>query len=172
MEDRFLYFYSTAANVSFILLGFWWAVVSLKRDYWTADPIRRRIGYFTSLHFVVMGISSLISLLSAQDALIWRAGYGLGGVIGVIAALMVSENSRRAVGASRVPLYVQGWRVLAVLYVATVVIAVGGPELVENMGFGVRAIEIEAVLTGLLLFLGAQVTWALFVVSWEPPSSE
>ena len=67
MDDRFLYFYSTAANVSFILLGFWWAVVSLKRDYWTADPLRRRIGYFTSLHFVVMGISSLISLLSDQD---------------------------------------------------------------------------------------------------------
>ena len=172
MDDRFLYFYSTAANVSFILLGFWWAVVSLKRDYWTADPLRRRIGYFTSLHFVVMGISSLISLLSDQDTAIWRAGYGLGGVVGVVAALMVSENARKALGTSRVPLYIHGWRALAVLYVATVVIAVGGPELVENLGFDARAIEIEAVLTGLLLFLGAQVTWALFVVSWAPPSSE
>src|SRR3712207_7164008 len=41
-------------------------------------------------------------------------------------------RSKRALGTSKVPLYIQGWRALAVLYVATVVIAVGGPRSEEH----------------------------------------
>jgi hypothetical protein len=56
---------------------------------------------------------------------------------------------------------------LALVYVAVTTVAIGGTPLIHKLGSDVKAIQVEGVLVGLLLFLGAQVTWSLFVESWR-----
>ena len=55
-------FYSTAAQLSFVLLGLWWVVVQFKFDRWRHDPARRRMAYDISSFFLLPGLMSLTSL--------------------------------------------------------------------------------------------------------------
>ena len=89
MPEEFLWFYSATAQMSFVLLGFWWAVVTLKREEWFADPVRLRIAYLVTVHFLVTGIGSAVSLLAVQNSVIWRVGFGVGGAFGAIASVLV-----------------------------------------------------------------------------------
>jgi hypothetical protein len=166
VPEEFLWFYSVSAQISFVLLGFWWAVVTLKRDEWLPDPRRMRIAYYVTLHFIVTGVGSLVSLLAVENSVIWRVGFGAGGALGALAAVLIRRDVR-----SRSAAHTYGWWALAGLYALVTAVAIGGTPLINDLGFEVKAIQIEGVLIALLLFLGAQLAWLLFVESWRNDSA-
>ncbi|MEA2932177.1 MAG: hypothetical protein QOI56_962 [Actinomycetota bacterium] len=162
--DDLLYFYSAAAQISFVLLGFWWAIVTFKHEEWMADPVLKRMSHYVSLHFLLPGTMSLVSLLATQNGVLWRSGFGVGGGFGAMAALMSYRAFRNRPDSPGNPL----WLALVAVYVCIAVVAVGGGPLTRSLGMGRRALVVEGLLVGLLLFMGAQFAWTLFARTRQP----
>ncbi|MCC6176076.1 MAG: hypothetical protein IT305_12290 [Chloroflexi bacterium] len=55
--------YGIMAGLSFTLLGLWWIACQAHMD-WLAEPTGRRMAYVVSLHFVLPGAMSLLSLVA------------------------------------------------------------------------------------------------------------
>ena len=164
--DDLLYFYSAAAQISFVMLGFWWAIVTFKHEEWMGDPALKRMSQYVSLHFLLPGTMSLVSLLATQNTVLWRSGFGAGGVFGAVAAVMSYRASRRR---SRIGgLRSWQWLAMVVVYLCIAGVAAGGAPLTEELHLGRRALVVEGSLVGLLLFMGAQFAWTLFAQSRRP----
>ena len=157
--DELLYFYSSSAQISFVLLGFWWAILTFKWGDWMHDALRRRLAYYVSLHFLLPGIMSLVSIVNLKKTAFWRLGFGIGGLCGVAAALMTVQAIRSA--DSPVAARASAWYAMAVLNLAVAIVAAFAPTMGDL--FNLKGIELEAILTALLLFLGVQLAWWLFV---------
>lgn len=164
--DDLLYFYSAAAQISFVMLGFWWAIVTFKHDEWMADPMLKRMSHYVSLHFLLPGILSLVSLLATQNSVLWRSGFGFGGAFGAVAAVLTYRASRRqtVTGTRKNSL----WLAMVVVYLCIAGVAAGGGPLTESLGLGRKALVVEGALVGLLLFMGAQFAWTLFAQNRPP----
>ncbi len=153
-------FYATAAQVSFVLLGFWWAILTFQFDEWMSLPARRAIAYYVSLHFLLPGIMSLVSIISLRTSALWRVGFGAGGLMGAVGAGLTIAATASLDGAAG-PRRRAGLYLLVALNLAVVVVAALAPSF--NDGVGLEAIHVEAILTSLLMFLGVQLAWWLFV---------
>jgi hypothetical protein len=153
-------FYETVAVAAFALLGLWWVVVAERRREWAALPFRRRQAYSVSLYFALTGIMSLVSLNSGSHPEIWRLAFGLAGALGATELLLslvyVSSEPRRA-------RRIQGLLTLTLpLYLLIVAIAVH-PSLANDVGVHLKPLEMEAIVVSLLLFLGINYGWLLFM---------
>ncbi len=164
--DDILYFYSAAAQISFVMLGFWWAIVTFKHEEWMTDPLLRRMSQYVSWHFLLPGTMSLVSLLATQNSVLWRSGFGVGGACGAVAAVMSYQASQRRPDAPKNPL----WLAMVAVYAAIFIVAAGGAPLTDALGLGKRALVVEGMLVGLLLFMGAQLAWTLFAQTRRPDS--
>jgi hypothetical protein len=158
-------FYETLALAAFALLGLWWVVVADRRREWSMLPYRRRQAYSVSLYFTLTGIMSLVSLISGEHPALWRTAFGIAGVIGavevVLSLLRASREPRRERRAQQL------LALTLPFYVLIVAIAIH-PSLASDVGIHLTPLETEAVVVSLLLFLGINYGWLLFM---EPPHS-
>lgn len=158
-------FYETLALAAFALLGLWWVVVADRRREWSVLPYRRRQAYSVSLYFTLTGIMSLVSLISEDHPALWRLAFGIAGGIGameVVLSLMraSSEPARARRGDHLLVLTLP-------FYLAIVAIAIH-PTIAPDIGIDLKPLETEAVVVSVLLFLGINYGWLLFM---EPPHS-
>ena len=152
-------FYATAAQISFTLLGLWWVIVQFRHPEWMGSRYYRRMAYDVSLYFLLPGIMGLVSLLAAEATFLWRVGFVVAGLIGVVeTALMIATP---AAGITRLaPIRIGRWAGL-VLYVLLTVVAFD-PGLPGALGIGLQPLGVEGVLNALLLFIGVNFAWVLF----------
>jgi hypothetical protein len=151
-------FYATFAQVSIALLGLWWVVVQFKQATWMRDPGRRRMAYNVSLYFMLPGIMSLVSILSSAATFIWRGTFAAAGLFGAVEAAYFALDRRQAR---------PGWQLLArwltvVLYVVVVTVALV-PTVLASSGISLKPIELEGLTLSLILFLGVNWAWLMFV---------
>ena len=152
-------FYSTAAQLFFAILGFWWVVVQFKHQRWSHDPVRRRASYVISLHFLLPGVMSLVSLLSGELSFVWNVAFAIAGAFGVVATLLVAASGSPRMG-MQYELFGQG---AAIGLYALITLLALFPGLPAAIGLGVRPIVIEAILITLLTVLGVTLAWFLFM---------
>jgi hypothetical protein len=157
-------FYATAAQVAFALLGLWWVVVAERFREWREIPSRRRQAYTVSLYFMLAGVMSLGSLIS-DDPTVWRLTFGIAGGLGLLEALaaLAAARTDRA-GVRQIVLFAAS--ILA--YAAIVAVALRA-KLAQDVGLGLKPLESEALAVSILLFIGVNVAWALFL---EGPRGE
>lgn len=153
-------FYSAASQISFTLLGFWWAVAQFRHDDWVGDGGRRRMAHVVSLLFLLPGVMSLISMLAGDTRIIWRLSFGAAGVLGLLATLLIVLGTPDE-GEGR-------WLRPGALFVAAplyglVTLFAIAPELASDL-LGLQPLQAEGILLSLLVFLGVNLAWALF---WE-----
>lgn len=153
-------FYSAASQISFTLLGFWWAVAQFRYADWAGDPARRRLAHVVSLLFLLPGVMSLVSMLSGDTPVLWRLTFGGAGVLGLVATLLIVTGTP-AEGAG-------GWLRPAALFVAAPLYALITlfaiwPEFARDW-LGLQPLQVEGILLSLLVFLGVNLAWSLF---WE-----
>jgi hypothetical protein len=158
-------FYSTASQVSFTLLGFWWAVVQFRHADWVDNPSRRRLAHVVSMLFLLPGVMSLLSMLTGEEPLLWRVTFGLAGVLGLVATLIIILGTP-AEGAG-------SWLrpgalfVAAPLYALVTLFAIA-PGIARDL-LGLQPLQVEGILLSLLVFLGVNLAWSLF---WEGKPKE
>lgn len=153
-------FYSTASQISFTLLGFWWAVVQFRFADWSDDPGRRRMAHVVSLLFLLPGVMSLMSLLMGDVRIIWQAVFGLAGLLGLVATILIVTGANDTATSP--------WLRAGSLYVATplyllITVFAVAPGLATDLT-GLQPLQLEGILLSLLVFLGVNLAWFLF---WE-----
>jgi hypothetical protein len=151
-------FYATFAGLSFTLLGLWWVVVQFKYQQWMSDPKRRQMAYNISLYFILPGIMSLVSLLSGEAKFLWRGAFAIAGAFGAFEAVRMALMPAKA---GAISVLVGRW--IAVLLYALVVVVALFPEIIQSLGIPLKAIESEGVMLAIILFLGVNFTWQMFV---------
>lgn len=120
------------------------------------------------MHFALPGVMSLLNLANPDSVLLWRVSFAAFAVLGAVGMILLDRPASRA-GA------LQGlahWGAIA-LYSAVAFVALFAGTVAEVVG--VSALQVEAVLLSILLFLGLNVAFALLFVgarSDEPAASE
>jgi len=153
-------FYETLALAAFALLGLWWVVVAERRREWSLLPYRRRQAYSVSLYFTLTGIMSLVSLISASNPALWRLAFGTAGVLGAGEVLLSLIRA-----SSEPPRERRIQRLLSLtlpFYLVIVAVAIH-PSLAADIGIHLKPLETEATVVSLLLFLGINYGWLLFM---------
>jgi hypothetical protein len=158
-------FYTTVSTASFTLLGLWLVVVQ-SRTAWRFDPMRRRMAYIVSLHFLLPGAMSILALAAPDQPLVWRASFALAGAIGIVGVALIARTLREDSDCPRIVRWLQ-WVVLPV-YVLVTLLAIA-PGLVTAVGLGLTPLQTEALVLALLLFFGVQSAWFLLM---EPTNEE
>lgn len=155
-------FYTTVSAISFTLLGLWWVVVQ-SRESWRFDVARRRMAYAVSLHFLLPGTMSVLSLVAPDVGWLWRVTFVTAGIAGIVATALVVRTLREEHDTPRLARAIE-WIAIPVYAVVTVIAAV--PEIVNGAGIGLTALQVEGIILAVLLFFGVQAAWILMV---EPP---
>ncbi len=151
-------FYTAVGGISFTLLGLWWVVVQ-SRESWRLDPARRRMAYAVSLHFVLPGAMSVLSLVAPDAPWLWRLTFTTAGIFGVIGAVSVLRTLREEYDCPRIARIIE-W--VAVPVYGLVALVAFFPEAIGGL-VGLTALQIEGVVLAVLILLGAQVAWILMI---------
>ena len=156
-------FYGVVSTLSFTLLGLWW-VVAERRKAWFLVPARRRMAYVVSLHFMLPGTMSLLSLVDPVCAPLWRIVFTLAGAAGATGAVLVYDAVKEEFGRQRLGAAVL-WIALPV-YVLVAVVAVF-PRVSDVVDLQPR--QLEGILIALVVLFGINAAWFL---TTEPTAAE
>jgi hypothetical protein len=146
-------FYATVSGVGFTLLGLWW-VVSDKHPEWFVDPAGRLMAYVVTLHFMIPGLSSLLSLVAPDVKALWRIVFALLGLSGLLGAVLVARQLAHTTDRWTSTALVAG----APVYVLVVLVALF-PDLSDAVDL--EPLQVEALLVALVLLLGLHAAWFL-----------
>lgn len=156
-------FYQTVSGLSFTLLGLWW-VVAQKHKSWFFDRNSRRMAYVVSLHLMVPGATSVLSLVDPGGSFFWRLVFAISGLCGLVGAVMVAGTLSEEYGRRRLA---AGLLLVALpVYVAFTLVAIV-PDI--STLFDMTARQLEGVLVALLLLLGLHAAWFL---TMEPTAAD
>lgn len=144
-------FYATVSGVGFTLLGLWW-VVADKHPEWFADPTSSLMAYVVSLHFMIPGTTSLLSLVAPDVKAVWRVVFTLLGLTGVLGAALVARHLTRTTGRWSGLALVVGAPVYALVVLVALV-----PEVSDLVDL--KPLQVEAFLVALVLLLGLHAAW-------------
>ncbi|MBA2255212.1 MAG: hypothetical protein H0W07_08870 [Chloroflexi bacterium] len=155
-------FYGIVSGISFTLHGLWWVVVQSKGD-WRKDRARRLLSYIVSIHFLLPGTMSLLSIIAPGVALVWQLTFAAAGALGVAGVVLTLQALRAEHDTPRMVALMQ-WVVLPVYAIVTLLALV--PGLPGTLGLALTALQVEAIVVTAILVFGVQSAWVLMV---EPP---
>lgn len=145
-------FYATLAGICFTLVGLWWVVVQFKYELFMSSPPLRLAAYVASAHFIAPGVISLVSVLTSEEAALWRVGSFVGSVLGIVAAV-AALRSAALTGSQRMV-------EVALLILFGVLAAL---SFIVTPVFGLKPILVEALVNVGVVVLGVQYAWQFFV---------
>lgn len=123
-----------------------------KHPEWFRDPVSARMAYVVSLHFIIPGASSLLSLVAPDKAIVWRLVFLATGLSGAAGAVLMIRSR-----------HVTGWSfgttalMLALPVYFFVVLVALAPKI--STAVGLTALQVEGFLTSLILVLGLHAVW-------------
>jgi uncharacterized membrane protein len=158
-------FYSAVGGISFTLLGLWLVVVATHQE-WKQQRARRLLAYAVSLHFLLPGMMSILSLVAPDEPLVWRGVFALSGLAGIAGVLLFRRALVEDHDTPRLVVVVE-WVVLPI-YIGITILALA-PTIPASLGMTLKPIQVEAILVSLLIFFGAQAAWIMMV---EPARSD
>ncbi|MBA2763991.1 MAG: hypothetical protein H0U42_04805 [Thermoleophilaceae bacterium] len=143
-------FYTALSQASFVLLGLWWVVAQLKYGRGGGDRTRRRHLYGVTLFLLIPGVMGVTALVNPEVALLWRVGFGVMGLVGLFeCVLFFTTPGVRTRGSTLL-------RLFAALLCAPIVVIAAAPTIVD---VGLTPREVEAILSSLLLIVGAHMAY-------------
>jgi cytochrome bd-type quinol oxidase subunit 2 len=149
-------FFGVVSTVDFALLGLWWVTVQTRPDLRKRGSDASRMAYMVSLQFIVPGTAALLAQVDPALTAIWRISFAIAGLTGILAILLLVPTLT-ASGALMVARFLRLGTLP--LYAVMTFIAVA-PGLLSNTSARLSALQVEAILFCLVIFLGAQVAWA------------
>jgi hypothetical protein len=145
-------FYIAFSTVCFTLLGLWLIVVQTRHAEWRGVAAHRRRAYGVALHFSLPGLMGLLSLVNPASVTLWRVSFAIVAAGGAIVLLLLRGSLPGLLGTV-------AYLAAVALYALIAVVAVV-PSLV-TAGLAVKALQAEAVLLTVLVFIGVNVAWLL-----------
>jgi hypothetical protein len=148
-------FYSTVASLSFTLMGLWWAVVQFRHEEWI--PRYRGLVYSVFLSFLVPGTMGLAAQIDLASRWVWQlsfvlaAGFGIAAMIGSI-RVDADDPGAWILGPGRT--------VTIGLYALVALVALLAEPIADATDGDFSALQVEAALVTLLMFLGVNLAFA------------
>jgi hypothetical protein len=124
------------------------------------------LAYTVALHFLLPAMMSVLSMVAPDQPVVWRVVFAASGALGVAGVLLYRRALLEEYDVPRLATIV-GWVVLPI-YAAIVLLALA-PTIPAQLGLALSAVQVEAILVSLVLFLGVQAAWILIV---EPPRAD
>jgi hypothetical protein len=147
-------FYPAFSSTCFVVLTLWLMIVQQRYSDWGRDQQMMRRAFAVGLYFSLPGFMTLVALVDPTSPLLWEWTYTLVALSGaaVIAVLFKLDHYRLTTAA---------YPAAFVLYLAIGFIAIVAlnqhPAHTEN--------RVDQVLLCVLLFLGVNMAWLLFMSS-------
>jgi len=151
-------FYDAFTPVCFTLLGLWLVVVQTRHSEWRRSTVHRNRAYALSMNFALPGMMGLLSLVEPGNSSLWRVSFACVGIGGVAILGWMALGGLLGERQSPAPALATGFSVLAYAVIALVAIA---PTIIKDVGIGLTALEFEAILLSVLVFLAVNVAWFL-----------
>lgn len=149
-------FFGVVSTVDFALLGLWWVTVQARPDLRSKQLKTGKAAYLVSLEFVIPGTASLLAQVAPNLQIVWRIAFAALGLIGIVAIVGLWPAMRRA-GASGVA----GLLVLTTVpCYAVIVLLAAWPQIVTRLNVQLSALQVEAIVFCVAIFLSAQTAWA------------
>jgi hypothetical protein len=145
---RVVDFYKTASGLSFTLLGLWWVVVQVRYKDAKASPQARRHAYGVLLFFLMPGMMSLFSIVDDAGTW-WRVVFALTAGLGLLEIVLFMTSAGPNTTSAAKALRVVGFAD----YVAILLVCLN-PKLPNELNLGLTGLQVEAILTGLLIVVG------------------
>ena len=149
-------FYAAFAPLCFTILGLWFVVVQTRHSVWIGSARHRRRASVVALQFALPGLMSLLSLVDPTSKVMWRACFATSAIVAALAIVAIFADLRRT------RLYsvdlINGLSLLMFVLVAIVAL---DPSSIANIGLAATALQVEATLLSLLVFLGVVIAWVL-----------
>jgi hypothetical protein len=149
-------FFGVVSTIDFALLGLWWVTVQTRPDLRKRRSDGDRMAYVVSLQLIVPGTSALLAQVAPALTIVWRVSFAVAGVTGILAILLLVP-SLAASGGLTVARFLRFGALP--LYALITLIAIA-PGLLSNTYHKLSALQVEAILFCLVIFLGTQVAWA------------
>ncbi len=159
-------FFGVVSTVDFALLGLWWVTVQTRADLRKPGANAGRMAYVVSLQFIVPGTAALLAQVAPALTMIWRVSFAIAGVTGILAILLLVP-ALAASGALPVARFLRFGALP--LYALMTFIALA-PGLFSDTSAKLSALQVEAILSCLAIFLAAQVAWAAAMSSDPAPT--
>ena len=126
------------------------------------------LAYVVSLHFLLPGMMSLLSIVAPDEPVLWRATFTIAGVLGVVGVTLILRTLREEHDTPTLVRLIQ--LIVLPVYIAITVLAVF-PTLPATLGLKLTGIQVEAVITTILLLFGVQSAWVLMIEPRAPGSA-
>jgi hypothetical protein len=159
-------FFGVVSTVDFALLGLWWVTIQARPDLRKPGMNGGRMAYVVSLQFIVPGTAALLAQVDPAVTTIWRVSFAIAGASGILAILMLVP-ALAASGALTVARFLRLGALPLYALMTFIAIAAG---LLSYSSAKLVALQAEAILFCLVIFLGAQVAWAA-AMSTDPVGS-
>jgi hypothetical protein len=125
------------------------------------------MAYVVSLHFVLPGAMSLLSLVAPDVPAMWRITFTVAGALGLLGTLLIIATMRRRASSEIGLVRLLQWVALP-LYAAVAAVA-ALPQLVG--GIGLAPIQVEAIMLVILILLGTQSAWLVTFAREDEPTA-
>lgn len=145
-------FFGVVSTVDFALLGLWWVTVQTRADLRKHGSTASRMAYAVSLQFIVPGTASLLAQVDPAVTAVWRLSFAIAGVTG-IAAIVLLVPALAASGELAVARFLR-FGAIPLYALMTFIAVFGFPSTTLS------ALQVEAILFCLVVFLSTQVAWA------------
>ncbi len=156
-------FYGVVSAINFTLLGLWWVAIKDRADAAGHDDAARRMAYFVSLQFVIPATVALLAQVAPSVPEVWRFAFTIAGLLGAVGVWMLATELQRSTDAKVLPTV---FAVVGIPVYGAVIVVALFPDLIADLGWSLKPIEVEGLLLSVLVFLGVQEAW---VVSMTPP---
>jgi hypothetical protein len=149
-------FFGVVSTIDFALLGLWWVTVQARPDLRKRRSNPDRMAYVVSLQFLVPGTAALLAQVAPALTIVWRVSFAIAGATGIVAILLLVPELVASGGLTVAKFLRFG---ALPLYALMTFIAIT-PGLLSSSSHKLSALQVEAILFCLVIFLGAQVAWA------------
>jgi hypothetical protein len=149
-------FYLAMAPTCFTLLGLWLIIVQTRHAEWRESSPHRRRAYAISLHFSLPGLMSLLSLVDADSATLWRVSFAVIASVGALSIVALGRWGR----SDRDPILVAAAFWIGLVLYVLIAIEAARPSLLSSW-VTTQPLRVEAMLLSGLVFLGVNVAWLL-----------
>jgi MFS family permease len=157
-------FYGIVSGLSFTLLGLWFVVADRHKE-WFRVPVRRRMAYVVSLHFMLPGTMSVLSLVAPDIPAVWRIVFALCGIAGIVGSVLIAEAVRAEYGRARLAALVMFVALPVYIFIVVFALAPSASGLI-----GLQPRQAEAILIAGILLLGLHAAW--FLTTQPAPAPE